>query len=216
MKIFPEHNFLACVVAPRRSGKTTLICNLLEQMAGRFDEIYLIYPNYSESKEYGNLPLNPNRIFTKYKNDLIEQIYARQHKIIDKVYPDFKILIIIDDGLSEEEFVKMPKNHILNTIAVNGRHKGISLLLSSQTYIGLSTTIRNNCEYLILFRLLGNNLDGITNQFNDKDNKSDFRKLIIKHTEKRYHFIYLDLVNNKKYKSDKFDKNNKITLKLIE
>lgn len=153
-KIFPTKPFVLGIIAPRGSGKTTVLVRLMltpESEGGfmfAFKEIYLFSPNILVDDKLAYLAslLDPNRVFLKFDVNVI-------NKIIDSSQFDNSIhkIIVLDDCISENSFMDQSPDGILNKIATTCRNRNISVIVVLQKFKGAPKTFRENVDSLILF-----------------------------------------------------------------
>ena len=150
------------ITAPRGSGKSTLVCgsqklkktglltnpNLLQF---QFDYIFLIHKAYDKDFAYHALKLNENHILEDCDFDTIDSIYSwckQQWNIDNSIHS----LIILEDCLADLQSLKNKRNgNVLDEIVANSRGYNISLMISTQMYKSVSTTVRGGIDYLIAF-----------------------------------------------------------------
>lgn len=202
MNVYPnaKDNFLMLLIAKRRSGKTEKITNIVAgNYLDKYDEIYLFYP-HDDIHQYKKLNLKPENIFKSFTVDKVNLILDYQDKILQQ-FPNYRILMILDDVISGESFKSNDNTHPLNKISICGRHKNISIIMSSQIYTGLSRCIRTNADYIILFRSYGKELDLIIDEFRT-GSKKEFTDKYIYATQENYACLAIDNINGRLWKYD--------------
>lgn len=195
-----KDNFVLYISAPRGSGKTFLLVNLLisEQFyANRFDKVYIVSPSYYHDRNFESVrdSLPESQISTVYSDDWIT-------KQIKKKKDDERILFIVDDCITEAKFKNPKATSILNTIAVNGRHMNVSLIITSQKITGISTYIRSQADGIITFALRteaeikalydDNSIGGLS--------YSEFKALYSHATNEKYGFLYINYQDKECYR----------------
>lgn len=155
------------IVAGRGSGKSTLIAG--DKKLGLkglltneyffqydFDIIFLIHEAYDKDYKYWNLNLNEDHIIEDCDFDNINAVYQyckEQYKLDNET----KSLIIFEDCLHKLQSMKYKRNeNVLDEMVANSRGYNISILISTQSYKSVSTTFRNNIDYLISFDVRNN------------------------------------------------------------
>ena len=193
----PEPPSLLLMISPIRTGKSTIISNLLlnSDFYGQnyFDEVNIISPTIYNCKTSRFLK-KAFDCYDEYSDELIQGIVEKQ-----KAYPDPDerpdIEIVLDDiiGIVRREAY-------LNHLASRFRHYNIKLLLmSSQNYRAVSPVIRSNCTHMIVgspfpnTKELGKIAEEVGDQFGGADN---FLAIYRKATPQKYDFLYLDLTSN--------------------
>lgn len=200
MEIFPNEttHFLMLLIGARRSGKTHLLKHKLlgEIYKDKYDLIYLITP----SNDFDDV--EPTEFFFKFKEydgSIIESIMTQQLKILD-INPDIKTLVILDDCMSGRNFKQNTEENVLNTIATRGRHLNISMIVTAQHYIGVSTSFRHNADVIVSFERHNNHqlfkerdiVDTYKKfkQITDIATKSQYSYLVISSFHRDYVFFY--------------------------
>lgn len=189
--------FVMYVAAPRGSGKTHLLVNLMIQpkfYRNMFNKVYIFCPTYYKDSKYAHLNLPEHQVFTEYSNETLEDI-------IEHCNPKHQTLVIFDDCMAETDFKNNNNDNPLNKLAVRGRHDGISIIVITQKTTGTSTIVRSQSDGLIIFNCRSqaeikaiyedNCIGGLS--FND------FKDLLIKYTKEQYSFLYFNYQNNKAY-----------------
>lgn len=190
-----EHPFIIYMSGNRGSGKTFTLLNLLildDFYNDTFDKIYFVCPSFYQDPKYGVLELPKSQIFTEYKPEVIEKLCKNKSK-------DEEILIILDDCITQDHFKQNTGDNILNTIAVNGRHMGVSLIIASQKTSGASSFIRSQADGVYLWR--PRSLNEIEAVYRDNSvgclNKREFIALFDYCTNEKYNFMFINYQNNK-------------------
>ena len=102
--------FVMYISAPRGSGKTHLLINLMIQRQfyrNLFDKVYIFCPSYYLDKKYSHLNLPDDQAFEKYDPETLQGI-------IDNCDKDKQTLIILDDCMAEKDFKSNNNDNILN------------------------------------------------------------------------------------------------------
>lgn len=194
--------FVLTLNAPRGSGKTFLLLNLLihdDFYNDVFDKIYLICPSAYQDPKYSILDIPSSQIMEKFDEKRIEKIIKNKHQ-------DDEYLFIFDDCITENEFKKNSGNdNIINTIAVNGRHMNVSMIIASQKTSGCSSFVRSQADGVYIFRQRsGNEYDAIhADNSVDGLNRRDFSALVSKATKEQYSFLMINYQNGKVFSNFK-------------
>ena len=187
---------LGVLVAPVRTGKSTIITNLLANEAfykDCFDQVH-IFSNtiMNDSTSRFLKELFPGTIHGEYSDAAVKRIVASQESFKDKSERPF-IAIILDD------FIGISRNSYIYKLSTRYRHAGIGLLLfSSQGFKEMHPLVRTN----MTFALLGKNSNRnerekisqeLGNSFGTDDN---FHRLCKHIWRTPYHFAYIDYTTN--------------------
>jgi len=191
-----QHPFSCLITAPRGSGKSNLVVNLLNRpdlLKNKFDEIYYFSPTIYLDQTLEHL--NNKKIF---KCDEISN--DKLNNLLESVKEDEerqKILIVLDDCI---EFVNNKKSSAINKLFFKGRHFSISVVVITQKYKAVNPLLRQNALLHIFFRPNNNQeLDAIVNELNNRklpENK--LREIFNKYTQ-NYDFIIYNIAKSKVY-----------------
>lgn len=190
-------NSIRCIIAgPSNCGKTNLLISMIESEHGlRFENIY-IYTKTLEQDKY------------KYLRQILKPIkgiaffaFSSSEKVIAPGEAKKNSIIIFDDVICDKNQESMRNYYCL------GRHRNIDCFYLTQTYAKVSKhLIRDNCNFLILFRQDEMNLKRV---FNDMGVSSDmsfkqFQRFCLECWKEKYGFVVIDLdsdVNNGRYRN---------------
>ena len=193
----PQPPALLLMISPIRTGKSTIINNLLlnSSFFGQdfFDEVMCISPTIYNDKTSRFLK-KAFDCYDEYDDAIIDGLIEKQEAYEDpQDRPD--VALILDDviGLIRREAK-------VNHLASRFRHYNIKLLLMScQNYRKVSPIIRSNCTNMIIgspfpnMKELGKIAEEIGDQFSGAEN---FLKIYYAATPEKYDFLYLDLQSN--------------------
>lgn len=187
---------LGIMISPVKSGKSTIISNLILNPAhyrDQFDIVYIISNTIHNDATSRFLKEQfPETVFDKYSDDIINNIITYQ-----KSFPKGKqpfIALILDD------FLGIKGNSMIYHLASRFRHYNIGLLLmASQLFRGLPPVLRANATFVILgspnpseFELLK-----MAEEYGGAyGGEQKFLDLYKEATPNRYDFLYLDLSSN--------------------
>ena len=190
--MLPKLPFAISLVGASGSGKTNLLLNILEQYNKKFrpEDIILISPSIGldDKLKHINTPWK----YDTFDPTIIESVINQQKELKKKNTKKIpNLLIILDDCLQTGAF-----NHhsIIETAYVRLRHFDISLICSSQKYVGLSRTIRLNSKALILFEPYNESeFDSILDENSSKYTRLKMKKMLDLVFSRPFGFI---LINN--------------------
>jgi hypothetical protein len=193
----PQPPALLLMVSPIRTGKSTIINNMLlnSEFYGQdfFDEVMCISPTIYNDKTSRFLK-KAFDCYDEYDDSIIDGLIKKQEGFEDPAdRPD--VAIILDDIIGV-----VRREARINHLASRFRHYNIKfLLISSQNYRKVSPIIRSNCTNMIIgspfpnMKELGKIAEEIGDQFSGADN---FLKIYYAATPNKYDFLYLDLQSN--------------------
>ena len=137
----PQPPSLVLMIMPTKSGKSTIISNMLLNKnfygSNFFDDYVVISPTINNDLTSRFLKQSFNT-FDYYDDSIIHDIVKKQSKFEKKDQPS--LCLVIDDCLGE-------KTTALNNLSSRYRHSSIDLLImSSQLLKKVSPTIRANAN----------------------------------------------------------------------
>lgn len=189
-------NSIRCIIAgPSNCGKTNLLIGLIESEHGLIFENIYIYSKSLEQDKYKYL----RKLFAPIKN-IGFYTYTSSDKVIPPSVAKKNSIMIFDDVICTKNQDNIKEYYCL------GRHRNIDCFYLSQTYTRISKhLVRDNCNFLILFRQDDANL---RHAYNDMgvacDMKFDsFKKFCLECWRQKYGFAVIDLdsdVNRGRYR----------------
>lgn len=179
-------NSIRCIIAgPSNCGKTNLLVSLIESENGlKFENIY-IYSKTLEQEKYNYLKEVLSTI-----NGIGFYTFSTSDDVIAPTEAKKNSLIIFDDVICDKNQENIKSYYCL------GRHRGLDCFYLTQTYTRVSKhLIRDNCNFLIVFRQDDLNLKHI---FNDMCVACDmsfekFRKFCLECWREKFGFVVIDL-----------------------
>lgn len=193
-KNLPELPCIMTLVMPTKSGKSTILSNLLlreEFFKGAMDNV-TIMSNTIEQDVTSRYLRKSCDCYTGYDDAILAGIVEQQKQFDDEERPF--IGLVFDDILGS-----VKRNSYLNHLVTRSRHFGVGLLaVSVQSFKAVGPTIRNNTNAFICGNLQNmSELEKISQEFSGMFGGDEkFRKIYHKATEQRYDFLFLDLQEN--------------------
>tara|TARA_R100000654_G_scaffold163_6_gene584 strand:- start:6506 stop:7261 length:756 start_codon:yes stop_codon:yes gene_type:complete len=190
----PDLPTIMVLVMPTKSGKSTILSNLLlrdDFYKDVFDNV-TIMSNTIEQDQTSRFLKQTCDCYTGYSDDILGGIITQQKTYDDDDRPFLGM--VFDDILGS-----VKRSSYLNSLVTRSRHFGIGLLaISVQSFKSLGPTIRNNCNSFICGNLQNMaELDKISAEYSGMFGGDEkFRKIYHKATEQRYDFLFLDLQEN--------------------
>ena len=156
-EFFDLKNYACLLISKKRSGKSTVIYNILEKSVCKKDKIIIICPTIHLDDAYIGITkmlcdkgidyIESSSIFGKddkgVKFDVLNSILNKYRE----TKPTFKTWIILDD-LPKAQLQGVSVENMMKTC----RHYNINLLISSQNFFDISPATRSNCDFLIIFK----------------------------------------------------------------
>lgn len=190
---------LIYISAPRGSGKSYLIVQMLlnkDLYFQKYDKIFIFSPSIDSPVNqslFSLLNLPDTQVFTEWDERKLRNIDKMKMRKLDEQW-----LVIVDDFISRKEFKVSEKSM---EIFVNGRHKNLSMWITSQKNTLGATTLRTNADQFITFALRSQNeLESVY-----KDNsiggisKKQFYKLVYEATKEKYGFLNINYPDKEIY-----------------
>ena len=204
----PQPPALLLMISPIRTGKSTIISNLLlnSHFYGQdyFDEVMCISPTIYNDKTSRFLK-KAFDCYDGYNDQLIIDLIKKQEGYADNMDERPEVALILDDILGT-----VRREAHVNHLASRFRHYGIRLLLMScQNYRSVSPVIRSNATNMIIgspfpnMKELGKIAEELGDQFGGYDT---FLKIYYTATPEKYDFLYLDLQSNPPLAYKNFEK----------
>jgi hypothetical protein len=190
----PELPCIMVLVMPTKSGKSTILSNLLlrdEFYKGAMDNI-TIMSNTIDQDVTSRFLRKACDCYTGYDDTILGGIIEQQKQFDDDERPF--VGLVFDDILGS-----VKRSSYLNHLVTRSRHYGVGLLaVSVQSFKSLGPTIRNNTNAFICGNLQNmSELDKISQEMSGMFGGDEkFRKIYHKATEVRYDFLFLDLQSN--------------------
>jgi hypothetical protein len=198
------------ISSKRKSGKTNLIFNIIKKSASKSNTIiicisttinkdptWLAINEYFESNNYNYIKYN--NFIGDADEDILDDLlyyFENGHDVIEGDKKKYDYILILDDVST------YLKNANLANIMKKARHFRIKILLSSQSWVDLRKDIRENIDYLILFKNVSlNRLDMIRNEMNLNLDLDKLNKIYEFATNEPYSFIYIDVANEEYLKN---------------
>lgn len=149
-----DHATIA-LIAKRGSGKSVLVKDIMKTRK-HIPATVIICKTEKLNSSYDKLIPN-SYIYYEFENEILNRIFVRQKMLIEdnkkrekegKKLKDDRVLLIMDDCMSDKNWVKDPT---IGELFFNGRHYHISFILTLQYSKGLPPDMRSNLDYIFLF-----------------------------------------------------------------
>ena len=199
----PKKSFAMYIVGFSSSGKTTLLLSMLLSHPTKkkpdtprfyyrfFDKCFIISPS-KDTMPLEKLKIDDSRIFSKYNNEVIEEIIETE-----KEGENLNNLIVIDDSIKQ-----IKNNPRFHSLILNRRHitqnpdednqAGLSIIVMSQKYNAADLITRDNMSDIILFRTENSKeLNAIKEELMSDLEKDIQDKLLKLAWKDKYSFLYI-------------------------
>jgi hypothetical protein len=215
----PTHPALMAIVAPRKSGKTTLLINMLtrpDMFKNFFHIIHVWSPTLLLDAKWQKVTkhLPPEALHMHFSDDeflmLMEEIAdgddahidPNQQKTRQEPKPQTEtkkrkkkpnVLFVFDDSASEKGLFSRAFTSPTTKAAFTSRHYNISIWLVSQSYKAISPGFRNNIFHWIIFDTPNEReADKMAEELSGPLNSKMFIKLLKDTTREPYQFLYIN------------------------
>lgn len=150
--LMPPEPAAVLFIGPRGQGKTTAMLAMLDMLD--FDTLSVFSPSINQPK-FVQLEDNIRRIEETYGLEIPFFMSDSLDVITDGSYilsrdPDLHHVVILDDWVANEGAKKLA----FAQLVLNGRPKGVTSLISTQTFTGLEKKIRDNATHLLFFKCI--------------------------------------------------------------
>ncbi len=163
------------ILGPSGSGKTVVLVDMILRLyRDAWSRIFVFSPSvhidssWAPVKDYieNDLKVDGSQepfFFDKWDAEALNEIVDTQRRVIEeskkqKIKQLYGILIVVDDFADSPQIVHSQSGaasggSMLNTLFIRGRHMMISTLVSSQKLRLLSSTMRVNVQFMLVWRL---------------------------------------------------------------
>jgi hypothetical protein len=190
--------FSLLIIAPKGSGKTVLLHNLLIWYYKMFDLVLIFSPtifiDIKWRKLVEQLDIDEEQLFERYIDAELTNIMEKIKNFNegkDKNKEKVRVLILFDDII--EQLPRGLKECALNKLAFNHRHYNISHIILSQSFKKIDCNIRTNTTGIILFNTDNSNERfKITEELCGNIGKKKFAELYYQCVKEKYNFMFLN------------------------
>ena len=174
------------VIGKRYAGKTTLIKKLLDP--SQFDDCYIFSNNVKENN-YDFCAEEDQ--FETCNEAFLEEVISISKEHLENEGKILKTLLLFDDFIGMRGFNPLRSN-ALRRILSSGRHKGISVVFSTQELVSVPTLLRKNVEAVFMGNMIQRAIDQIGEEYGGVSmSKSQIKEKLQKIArERKYDFLY--------------------------
>lgn len=190
--------FNAILIGKKNTGKSTVIQDILYYLSKSGLPRVCVFSGTEEANGFFRQYVPGTFIFdgSNVENQLKTILETQQHLTKQKQYgkipsdTDIRITIVLDDlGYARS----ILKKEVIRQIFMNGRHYGISMIISCQYCMDISVDLRTNADFIYVLKQ--NNASSIKNlyenYFGGFENKRDFQTVLEACTQ-NYQCLVLD------------------------
>ena len=191
--LLPQAPFLLVIVAPRKSGKTNLLLDMLldeEKYCKKYDIILIWSRTFYHDSKWKNIKLPAGSIFTTFNESDVSLVLRVAEEVAKTIVVN--ALFIFDDMITDG-IMSSYKMGTIEAVAVRGRHANVSIVIITQQYMALSPAVRNNATNSIFFRIRnGDELDKIGRENRESLTIKEFFEVYNHATEEPYSFLHVN------------------------
>lgn len=156
----------------------------------KFDFICIWSKTFTHDSKWRNLYIDPECVHEVFDENVVRSLFEEIEEISKKM--NIRSLFIFDDMI-DQNVMDPRKMGILETVAVRGRHVGLSLIIISQQYMKLSPPIRNNATNAIFYRIRNNKERKCIREENQEMlSRKDFDEVLEFCTLEPYSFLHVN------------------------
>lgn len=146
---FKDKYFSLIMASPRRSGKSSLMKDLIinNDLINDY-EIFVVFTNNEQSRDFYSEFIPGDLIFSDFNEDILENVKGLQQELYENGDKMKDILIIFDDCIGH----KVKNNEKIIDFFCTGRHLNIAICMIVQDITLLKTICRDNTDIFIFFR----------------------------------------------------------------
>lgn len=188
--------FFGMLTAPRCTGKSHALKQLLCEIKDWFSNVYCFCPTFNDQPTvYDYIPKeNVISSFDEVKIQMIWDYCSKkktEHLERGLKSEDLpKTLLIFDDVIDEDGF---KKSRWLCRLASKGRHKGICVIVLSQYFCAVNKLIRENLDFFGTFQIINkDDIDNISRSFLSAESTDIGYKIYRKILPEKYHMLFVD------------------------
>ena len=182
-------NKLIVLVAKRGSGKSELLRYIVKLNEHLFDTVFCVCPT-NEANGFYNDFIPKKNIFSKYSEHWINSLLESMKKLTSGKKDDQckHVLLILDDACSQSNF---HQSVTMKTLAANGRHYKITVIITTQFVNHIPPVVRQNCDYVAIGTLNTQGIKMLTDEYKvGKISNAQFEDMYYENT-KDYNFLLI-------------------------
>jgi uncharacterized protein YlxP (DUF503 family) len=171
-------NGVVAFIAPRGSGKSTLIRYVLYELRNRFD-LAVAFVGSPEAARNMEAYIHRAFVFASLDSDELmdhlEAVVDESEALADRGTPR-RVCIIMEDLGDDKKFMR--SNRVLKKICARGRHSGITLIFSAQQAHQIPPEIRANIDAMGLLFIKGEERAAVKKAFFSSLNTKEFDRIV--------------------------------------
>lgn len=144
IKQLPKH-FVMLAIGRRKSGKTTAIMSIMNDMRTRYDFALIFCGSLATCEDYRRV-VPASFVHESFKSGIVEELVSRQEDRRRNKKRVEDVLIILDDLAFNTSIFK---TRVIRQLFFNGRHLNCTLVISSQTALSIDPGLRGNTDIVL-------------------------------------------------------------------
>jgi hypothetical protein len=203
---YPQKYFGLIIAGSSRSGKTTCICHLLDQIAPAYKTVLVFTPSV-EDPIWTSLQKHENIFFADIvSNHILNTVFQRQKKLHSQ-NKENSLLIVIDDygilaRITGQDVTKAKPDHenfssgikqSLDILYSRARHFSTSIMTSFHDALQPSPLQRVNATHWIIYRLNERQYEKIAPELKCQLSDKEFLEKAHEFTKDPFNFLFVDL-----------------------
>lgn len=205
-KYLPSHPALLAIVAPRKSGKTTLLVNMLtrkDMFKGFFHIIHIWSPTIHLDTKWEQIKrsIPEDWVHMSYDEEEFQTIVNDIENLNEGAKSKEKqnVLFVFDDSAAEKGLFTRNIASPTGKAAFTSRHYNISIWMVSQSFKAISPAFRNNIFHWVIFQTPNDReREKIAEELSGHLKIKEFEKVLEQATSKPFSFLYINFESIKK------------------
>jgi Poxvirus A32 protein len=196
--LLPQPPFLLLMAAPRYSGKTNLLINMLineEMYCHKFDEIFIWSKSFHNDPKWEKIQFpeeyKKTHVFHSYNEAQAQKLFENIQKRSEK---EFVQTLFVFDDMMGDDILKAGKIQMLDRIAATGRHFDLSAIIIFQKFKKFSPTVRENATNVVVFEQKNSTaIEQLAEEYKGDMSRADFLRIYQIATEEPFSFLHINL-----------------------
>lgn len=193
------------LVAPKGSGKSSLIMRLLMGIPkrkdkpaqpfyrGHFDKIHIFSPTWCLDLKTKKIHIPEDQIHNDEEEyeSIIEEIMLTQELAHEEGEEQDRVLLIFTDLAGSKTFAR--SHGIYNRLAFNQRHYNVSMIIDTQKYRSINTAFRSNMTGVVCFTLANlKEYQALAEEHSNLLTPAEFKQLFAFCTDEPFSFLFIN------------------------
>ena len=197
-EFMPQPPFRLIVCGASHSGKSNMLKNMITIKEYGYssyfgEDIFVCSKTLGLDDTWRSLKLPKTHMYQKWDEEVVREIMAYSKKQKNGT------LFLLDDLISDGDAFNRKNSNLLSELFYCGRHMGISLIITTQRFHAVQSSLLANASQIIVFRLKTKReteafQDSMT-MYDDLTEKYDYA------TKERFSFLYMNIATGKCYRN---------------